>query len=75
MTLSSSTNPATSDGCSPEVSNGSIAESRSMSLNSWAADIAARVKSIEYGASMVMLTEPMTTDKRTLPYVLVKEFH
>ena len=46
-----------------------------MSLNSWAADIAARVKSIEYGASMVMLTEPMTTDKRTLPYVLVKEFH
>jgi hypothetical protein len=53
-------------GCSPEWLKGSIADSRSISWNSWAADVAARVNSIEYGASMVIWTEPMTTDKRTL---------
>lgn len=34
VTFSSSTSPVVSDGCSPEVSKGSIEDVRSMSLNS-----------------------------------------
>lgn len=66
MTFSISTSPATSEGCSPDLLNGSIADVRSMSLNKTTADAAARVNSIEYGASMVIWTEPMATDKSTL---------